>query len=101
MSIHAAGTGREGQEYQPERARNVEFSNTEPVGHGYIGEYYVQFIPSKDVDCPVHPWHQGRDNSSDQALIEFIENTGAFTLSGESRGERRAPEPKEEERWEE
>ncbi|KAG7445344.1 uncharacterized protein BT62DRAFT_859846, partial [Guyanagaster necrorhizus] len=22
------------------------------TGHGYIGEYYSQFVPSKDVDCP-------------------------------------------------
>ncbi|KAK0212341.1 hypothetical protein DFS33DRAFT_1247902, partial [Desarmillaria ectypa] len=105
------------------------------TGHGYIGEYYAQFVPSENVDCPCGELFQTREHIIHEcplyemqrgilrnvsrtlylpdilgtkegiaALGEFIENSGAFTRSGETRSPRQALEIEEEEErewWEE
>ncbi|KAG7447139.1 uncharacterized protein BT62DRAFT_1004717, partial [Guyanagaster necrorhizus] len=98
-------------------------------------EYYSQFVPSKNVDCPCGELFQTREHILREcplyeeqrgilrnvsrtiylpdilgtkegitALSEFMENTGAFTRTGQPQNEKLAPEPEEEEGgewWEE
>ncbi|KAJ3831292.1 hypothetical protein F5878DRAFT_549730 [Lentinula raphanica] len=90
-------------------------------GHGFIGEYYSKFVPSKNVDCPCGAELQTREHilrecpryedfryvlqkvSQDicladilgkeegiEALIEFLDLSGAFTVTGRPRNQ---PEP--------
>ncbi|KIK64142.1 hypothetical protein GYMLUDRAFT_127016, partial [Collybiopsis luxurians FD-317 M1] len=32
------------------------------TGHGYIGEYYSKFVPSKNIDCPCGEQLQTREH---------------------------------------
>ncbi|PBK59867.1 hypothetical protein ARMSODRAFT_847147, partial [Armillaria solidipes] len=32
------------------------------TGHGYIGEYYSQFVPSENVNCPCGEAYQTREH---------------------------------------
>ncbi|PBK87302.1 hypothetical protein ARMGADRAFT_939233, partial [Armillaria gallica] len=99
------------------------------TGHGYIGEYYSQFVPSENVDCPCGDAFQTREHiirecplyetrreelrkasrslylpdillgtkEGIEALSQLIEDSGAFTRSGEPRVLRVAPEFREDE----
>ncbi|KAJ3760018.1 hypothetical protein EV360DRAFT_23610, partial [Lentinula raphanica] len=92
------------------------------TGHGFIGEYYKKFVPTKNVDCPCGEELQTREHilrqcpryedfrstlrkvSEDicladilgteegvEALTEFLEESGAFTVTGMPRKQPEEP----------
>ncbi|KAL1672247.1 RnaseH domain, transposon factor [Schizophyllum commune] len=83
------------------------------AGHGFLGEYYNDFVPSENIDCPYCPLceehrHILRDVPEDislaeilgtpkgiDALARFLRKSGAFTKTGHPRVGPHAP------RWEE
>ncbi|KIK58423.1 hypothetical protein GYMLUDRAFT_170986 [Collybiopsis luxurians FD-317 M1] len=79
------------------------------TGHGYIGKYFSEFTPSKNIDCHCSQPHQTQEHvlwyehhrcllwkvyhdislaeifrltEGINALISFLENSGAFTCDG-------------------
>jgi ribonuclease HI len=97
------------------------------TGHGFLGEYYKQFVPDENVDCPCGEPFQTREHilrdcpkyqthrhileevSRDislpeilgtekgiEALIDFLEESGAFTKTGKPTPKPREPSFDEE-----